>query len=370
VFHHQSRRKHPKEKAVKRAVLWIVVAALCLAQPSRDDYRAAYRAWWEADTNLEQDAAAGGPTVAERAGRLAEAAAKFAASHKAFLEGNAEDEAQQISWLEGAPLAEKSPALSTKSDTQFIAAETTAVTRTIETFANDQDTGMQRLSAALARERAALDALGVAVAQRKKAAEVVTDQMEQTRAKALEFSRTILEGFKEAAAGTGRESAAWSDYYRKIGEEAQGPATPITEVPAGVEAVTVNNPVPAPPTVTPLPLGRYLGPWIYQSNGEYHGLQPEFLDVMVHDDNGHVTGTVFGRFKLPPPGTGDPVLGFDFSGDLQSTRNQVFHLVTREGAKGTVELIPGDAVNLLEVKFETEERPGKVQKADAVLVKK
>jgi hypothetical protein len=48
----------------------------------------------------------------------------------------------------------------------------------------------------------------------------------------------------------------------------------------------------------------------------------------------------------------------------------VFNLVTSDGAKGTIELIPGSAFNLLEVNFQTEPKPGKVRQADVVLVKK
>jgi hypothetical protein len=63
-------------------------------------------------------------------------------------------------------------------------------------------------------------------------------------------------------------------------------------------------------------------------------------------------------------------LRFDFTGEFQPSRRQVFNLVTAEGAKGTIELIPGPAFNLLEVNFQTEPKPGKVRDADVVLVKK
>ena len=82
------------------------------------------------------------------------------------------------------------------------------------------------------------------------------------------------------------------------------------------------------------------------------------------------TGSAFARFKLPPGATGDPIVRFDFSGEFQPARRQVFDLVTAEGAKGTVELIPGPAFNLLEVNFQTEMKPGKIRQADVVLVKK
>jgi len=361
---------------VKRACLFTIVAVLSLAQRSRDDYRAVYRAWQQTDPNLEKEATAGGAPIAQRADRLAAEAAKSAAARKVFLEGSSEDEARQISSLEntGVIMAPESAATSTRSDTQFIAAETATVARTMDSFAKNPDAGIQQLRQALARERVALDALGPAIAQRKKAADAVNASagaMEQARTKALEQSQAMLEGLKDAMADTDREAAAWSEYYRKIGEGAQGTATPITQVPAGVPPAVLNNPIPAPPTVTPVPLTRYVGAWTFpQANGLFHGAQPEFMDVLVHEENGRATGSAFGRFKLPPGSNGDPVLRFDFSGDFQPTRRQVFDLVTADGTKGTIELIPGPAFNLLEVNFQTEPKPGKIRQADLVLVKK
>jgi hypothetical protein len=359
---------------VKRACLFTILAALCLAQRSRDDYRTVYRAWHQTDPNLEKEASAGGAPIAQRADRMAAEAAKSAAARKVFLEGSSEDEAQQVAWLENATLSPEAGTTSANTDAQLIASETATVTRTMDSFAKNPDAGIQQLRQALARERVALDALGPAIAQRKRAADAVNASagaIEQSRTKALEQSQAMLEGLKDAAAETGREAAAWAEYYRKIGEAAQGTATPITEVPAGVPPAVLNNPIPAPPTITPVPLARYVGAWTYpQVNGLYHGAQPEFMDVLVHEENGHATGSAFGRFKLPPGSTGDPVLRFDFSGEFQPSRRQVFDLVTAEGAKGTIELIPGPAFNLLEVNFQTEPKPGKVRQADVVLVKK
>ncbi len=359
---------------MKRAALLIVVAMLSLAQRSRDDYRAAYRAWREADPNLEREASVGGAPIAQRTDRMAAEAAKCAAARKTFLEGMFLDEAPEVSWLETAAWNPESPATSTKSDAQFVASETATVARTIDTFANNPDKGIQELRQALGRERLALDALSLAIAQRKKATDAVSassEAMEQARAKALDPSRAMLQGLRDAAEDTGREAAAWAEYYRKIGEGAAGTATPLTAVPAGVPPATLTNPAPAPPTVTPVPLARYIGAWtLPQTNRLFHGAQPELMDVLVNEENGKAKGTLFARFKLPPGSTGDPVLRFDFSGDLQPTRNQVFNLVTSDGTKGTIELIPGSAFNLLEVNFQTEPNAGKVRQADVVLVKK
>jgi hypothetical protein len=374
VHHYQSGRHCAKEAAVKRASLFALITVLCLAQRSRDDYRAAYRAWRQADPNLEHEAAEGGAPIAQRADRMAAEAAKSAAARKAFLEGSAEDEAQQVSWLENAAVTADTAATSTQADERLIVAETATVTRTSDAFANDPDKGIQQLRQALSRERIALEALGAMIGQRKKAAEAVNASagaIEQARTKALEQSRASLEGLKEAAADTARETAAWAEYYRKIGEGAQGTATPITEVAPGVPPATLNNPIPAPPSVTQVPLSRYTGAWTFPaSNGLYHGAQPEFFDVLVHEENGRATGTAFARFKIPQGSTGDPILRFDFAGTFQRSQRQVFNLTTTDGAKGTIELIPGTAFNLLEVNFQTEMKPGKIRQADVVLVKK
>lgn len=358
---------------MRRASL-AVVAVLCLAQGARDDYRAAYAAWRKTDPKLESEAWAGGAAVAQRADRMAAEAAKTEAARKAYLEGTIADQSQQVARLENAALSAEPAATNTKPDAQFIDTETARVRRTMETFATDPDKGIQQLRQALAREKEALGALGQAVAERQKSAdtaEMAAAVIGQSRGKALDQARALLAGLKEASAETAREAETWAEYYRKLGEGARGTAAPITQVPAGVAPATLENPALAPPSITPVPLARYIGAWTWpQTNGMFHGPQPEFIDVVVHEENGHITGTAFGRFKLPAGSTGDPVLRFDFAGELQTTRNQVFKLVTSDGTKGTIELIPGPAFNLLEVNFQTEPKPGKVRQADVVLVKK
>jgi len=359
---------------VRRAILFGILTALCLAQRSRDAYRAAYSTWRQTDQKLEMDAAQGGAPVAQRADRMAAEAAQSAAARKAFLDGTFSDEAEQIAWLETPLLNSDSTATDTKSDSQFIATESTTVNRTIDTFSNDPDKGIQQLRQALAREKIALDGLRLAVAARKKSADTVTAStavIAQARSKSAEQSRAMLEGLKDAIADNTREGEAWVEYYRKLGEGAQGTATPITVVPPGVPPATLTNPAPAPRTVTPVPLARYVGEWTFPAtNGLFHGPQPESIEVVVNEDNGHATGTLSARFKLPPGSTGDPTLRFDFSGDFQPTRNQSFDLLTSDGAKGTVELIPASAFNLLEVNFRTELKEGKIRQSDVVLVKK
>jgi hypothetical protein len=359
---------------VRRTGLFALVAVLCLAQRTRDGYHSAYNTWRQADPNLEREVSGGGAAIVQRADRLAAEAAKFAAARKVFLNASIEDQSQQIAWLESATPGPEPPATNTRNDAQFISSETARVTRTSDTFAADPDKGIQQLRLALARERSALDALGQAVAERQKSAEaedMAIAIIGQSRMKALEQSRAMFEGLKETAAAIAREAEAWTEYYRKLGEGAQGEATPITQVPPGVPPATLNNPAPAPAIATPVPLARYVGAWTFpQTNGLFHGPQPEFIDVLVYEENGRASGSAFARFKLPAGTSGDPVLRFDFSGNFQPTRIQTFTLTTSDGTKGTIDLIPGPAFNLLEVNFTTEAKPGKVRQADVVLVKK
>jgi len=240
---------------MRRAIFSSLLAALCLAQPVRDGYRAAYDAWRKADPKLESEAWAGGAPVAQRADRMAAEAAKTAAARKAYLEAAIADQYRQIGWLENAVLSAEPAAAYTKPDAQFIEAETARVGRTMDTYAADPDKGIQQLRQALAREKEALGALAQSVAERQKSADgadLATAVIGQSRGKALDQAREMMAGLKEASAETAREAEAWAEYYRKLGEGAQGAAAPITQVPAGVPGATLANPAPAPPTVTPV----------------------------------------------------------------------------------------------------------------------
>jgi len=102
----------------------------------------------------------------------------------------------------------------------------------------------------------------------------------------------------------------------------------------------------------------------------YHGPQPEFVDLVVREDNGRCEGRMVARFILPPGSAGDPVLRFEFSGEFKNSARQTFPLTTSDGASGTVDLIPGGAFNLLEINVQIAATPGKVRQANVVLIKK
>lgn len=386
VRHNQSGRSGPSAAAAKEREAvsgkvcgcGVLLAALCLfAQPSRDDYRAAYRNWREADPTLESDSGTGGAAIGSRANRAAGAATEYGAARSAFLNASAEEIDQRASRLEGAAAAASSLE-STQLLQDHVTAEIATVGRDIETYAGDADPGIQQLRQVLDRERLALGALSGALAESQKTAGVAQDKaaaVEEARLKALGAYRELSAGLKQTSAQIARETEGWTDYYQKLsdgavrqglpapapGPELPPPAPPKEEPPARRPG----------PSITPLPLPRYTGAWIYPSvNGLYHGLQPEFIDLVVHEDNGHASGTLFARFKLPPGAAGDAEMRFDFSGEFKNTRNQTFTLETSDGAKGTIDLIPGAAFNLLEVNFQAEARPGKLRQGNFVLVKK
>jgi hypothetical protein len=343
---------------MKKAAL-TVLACCVFAASSRDAYRASYRAWRQADPNLEKDAASAGAGFSGRVTAVAAQAAKFAAERGAFLRSAAEDRDKSLTPLDNRVPELKEPAGGVRDN---VSAAAGIVKKNLDTFANDPDPAIQRLKGMLDRENAALTALSKAVAEREAAAESVKAagaRLESARVKALNANQDVSGAIKLAADNADRESAAWVEYYKKLGEAGSGagPAVP---------AATSSTGKP----VTPLPLARYTGAWTFPSGGLFHGPQPEFVDLVVHEEGGHATGTLFARFKLAAGSKDDPVLRFDFSGDFKSTRVQSFILETSDGTKGTIELIPGPAFNLLEVNFLTDAKPGKIRQGNVVLVKK
>jgi len=150
------------------------------------------------------------------------------------------------------------------------------------------------------------------------------------------------------------------------------PAEARNSTPPPAAAARIVNPVSAPErtgVIPAVPLARYVGDWTYPaSGGIFFGVQPEAVDLEVHEESGRLLGSLTARFKTAAGIT--PDLQLTFAGDLRATRNQIFNAETSDGAKGTLELIPGNAYNLLEVNFQTEPKPGKLRLVNFVVVKK
>jgi hypothetical protein len=115
---------------------------------------------------------------------------------------------------------------------------------------------------------------------------------------------------------------------------------------------------------------RYVGAWTYPTVGaHFHGPQPESADLLVREENGQASGSLSARFRQPPGNATDPVVRFNFVGAFGNSRTQSFSITTTSGAKGTLELIPGPAVNLLEVNFTTDDKPGTIRQGNFLLIK-
>jgi len=347
----------------------LALAALMLGgQSGRDVYRDAYRVWRESEPNLERDAAAGAAQLSPRADRVAAEAAKYCSERRAFLDRFARDSEQKLAWLETPALP--APPLPAAGG-EYIAAQTAAVRRGIDTFANDADPGIQEVRAMLERENVALSALAASAAARQTAAEeadLASSAMEPARLKALELDRAFAAETRHAGEQAEAETPAWAEYYRLLADAARGVAR-SPSVPAARPVERAPRPIPSTSSITPLPLFRYTGEWILQPKGMYHGTQPDSVELAVREDHGHCAGQMVAHFILPAGG-GDPELRFEFSGEFQNTVRQTFALTTSDGAKGTIDLIPSGAFNLLEINVQIAANPGKVRQANIVLVKK
>jgi hypothetical protein len=362
---------------VKRGAAILIAAGCALAQEGREAYREAFRNWRQADPGLERDAATAGAALGARTEKVAQEAAKYAAAHKAFLDlqqGTMDASGRSLEPVAAAPETPES----TRNAELTVTSANNAAGASIEAIGNDPDRGLQQLRQSIEKERAALAALGSAIRDRQTAiatATQATEAVEQARTKLTSHYQSLAMSLEQASQETLRQGSAWADYYRTLSDGARGVqpggSAPATAPVTGVRPVSPAPAAPSGRSITPVPLSRYVGAWTYPvRNKLFHGAEPDFADLVVHEENGRAAGTLYARFKLPPGSSGDPTLRFDFLGSFQNARSQSFSLVTSEGATGTVELIPGPAFNLLEVNFSTEARPGKVRQANFLLVKK
>jgi len=347
-----------------------LAAAVLLAQNSRDSYRQAYDSWMQAQANLERDAGTEGDGLIPRIDRAAAAAASFQSIRAAYVKSTVEAAVQRRKALQAAATT-VAPEVAPPAMGQLVTAELQLDNRTITRFAEDKDRGIQQLRQSLERERDALAALNSSIQAREKsmaAASAATDALEKSRNQAAGAFTQQTAKAGEALASLDKEAAAWSDYYEKLTRAIQAanappppPPTPAVSAPA----------TPQSTSIPPVPLARYVGGWTFpMTNGLFHGLRPEFVDLVVHEENGHADGTLYARFRVPPGSAADPVVRFDFQGDFSPSMSQRFSIVSSDGTQGTVELIPGPAFNLLEVNFQAVPRPNKIATGNFILVKK
>jgi hypothetical protein len=354
-----------KLSRMRFAGTWICGAVSLIGQTSREAYRQDYDAWREVHANLERDAGSGGATLIPQVDRAAARVAAFGTNRAAYAKAAAQTAAQQRQILQ-AGTTRPSPDLAPSALAAMVAGELQTVTKTITRFADDRDRGIQQLRQSLERERDALAALNGSIEARQKAVATTlaaANALEQVRAQAAEIIGPETSALSQNSVQLEKETAAWAAYYEGLAKAIQIANAP----PPRVEVTTI---APRIDTAPGIPRARYLGAWTFPvSNGVFHGAQPEFVDLVVHDTNGRADGTLFARFKLSGGAT-DPLVRFDFQGDFGTAPLQRFQLMTSEGTAGTIELIPGPAFNLLEVNFVADPRQGKINVGNFILLKK
>lgn len=357
-----------------------------VAQQERDAYLGAYQSWRQADPTLERDAASTGAALGARADKVAAEAAKYYASRKTYLDAQHTAMEQRASAIEALPVAADFTIL----PVNFAATQGAIVAASINTIAAEPDRMIQRLRQSLELERSALIALNTALEDGQKSLEAVqrsSTAAEQARARLAERYKSLAADFQQDALKTVEAGNSWATYYRALSDAAssavtRGPA--LSSVVGPLRAPGVARPPaagepgsqplspplpPRAPSITPLPLYRYTGEWNYPSIGaQFHGTQPQSVDLAVREDGGQAKGTMVVRFQVPPGGVIDASMRFTFEGPFQQTRNQSFPLVTNTGARGTLELTPTSVFNMLQVAYKIEGNPPR--QGDFLVVKK
>lgn len=405
--------------------LWLLLivsggASCLLRAQSPDAYRDAFAAWQSASASLEVDAAKAGELLAVKTDAASPAAVKYEQARKAFFDAQStplKEAAQRLEPMQ--PPAESSAA---NAADDIVTNQEAVLAKTIAALASDRDEGLRQLRQALEKEHTALLAIRDAAAARKADAAAVqkaADAAEHARKSAADNLNAIASNFQQSADAETKLVAAWPAYYRSLAEGARGksasvtvsaiaparvaqppatnsptPRAPVIANPAQRASASSTAPRPANPTASgpvianpvlaspasgapaaagtvqpPVPLARYTGSWGWlQGVSNYYGEPPTMFDVIVKIDNGQVQGMVSAAFLVGR--SREPSVRFTFNGPLQATRNQIFSLKMSDGTTGTVELIPGPAFNLLEVKFNLDAAPKKVSTSDVTLLKK
>lgn len=243
---------------MRRGAAIVACAAVALwsayGQVSRDAYRLAYRNWRQADPNLEHDAGAGGPLLAQRAEQLTEQARNYGVERSAFLQQLADETQRGLAWIESP--ASVPPGMGNQAAAR-VAAEMLSVKRTVDAYANDPDPGLQRVRMILERENLTLSALNNAIQERQRKADEATAAMSAVKtaqAGALAKERDVIAALKQATAESDREKDAWLQYYRLVADAARGPEdAPATSLapPPTVATTVITTPAPEPPAPAP-----------------------------------------------------------------------------------------------------------------------
>ena len=258
------------------------------------------------------------------------------------------------------PLPDLAPA---RDEIRFVNREATTVGASVANFANDPDTAIQKLRQSFQIEQNALQALRTTILDRQQAEDKASQSASGANSPAPRPSSNTRTFPRPLAVGR-RDEPGDRRLGRLLCQTGRRRAGPVVDRCARRPAASASA-APRAPSITPVPLARYVGVWSYRPGPA--------LNISVRSrkwsmspcmkTSGHATGTFYARFKLPPGSTGDPVLRFEFSGDFKPTLKQTFKLTTAEGASGTIDLTPGVAFNELEVNFTTDAKPGRFTRA-------
>ena len=358
------------------AILCGLAAAAALCGQTRAAYEQTYRDWRQGDPNLERDAGTAGDALTPRTEKMAAGANKYVAARKAFYDAQRAALTETLKALEPFHLPVETEGA--KAADSYLSAQEASVTSSIQVFGSDPDRGIQQLRQALERERAALGSLRNAIQSRETAAEAAkqtNESADRARNGAADQIKAITASFEQSGEDALQLTEAWPAYYRALATGARGlgggdalPA-PSIRPSSSAPSATPSAPAASGRLNSAVPISRYTGSWSFLPGvSTYHGLPPVSFDVFVREEGGQIFGTVNARFIVS--GNADPAVRFDFSGPLKAARYQAFPLQTSEGGIGTVELIPGNAFNLLEVNYTMNGAPAKVRESDVILVKR
>jgi hypothetical protein len=326
-------------------LVWIGIgcSAAAWAQTDRENYRVPYLAWRQAAPALETDASAPTPTFAAEVGVAAQNAQTFFSARAAYLTAAQPNAAEQTAWA-SKPMASAETLLTTpQSVEQLLAVRAARLGNEMNVFkADDKDAAIRRVRQAMERERAALRALNDALTTRKTLlTELIegSDEAEIARATVFQVLNAANVRRTQVAEHVKREATAWDRYYADLATAA---VATTTATPAAAPAKILRA-----PTAGQIPMTRYTGEWLFPNKGLFFGPQPESVEMTIQESGGSITGTLSAKFLTPAR-----TVKFDFQGPVsQQTRTQTFAVQTDDGGMGSVELIPGSAINLLEVNF-------------------
>ena len=341
-----------------KQAIWIpaVCCVILSAQNSRESYRRAYSDWRQQDPNLELDLATPNSNpqlLAARVHSVVDAAQRYCAEHAAFLRASAEAFHKETARF-AEPVKIDSNITPGVDFHAFTAAEIKSDDTNLKIYEKDRSQAIAQIRQAIERERAALVSLNNTMDRRAAVstkASAAQDGAERARAAMAQDDIDLDQSILEDANLANLESQAWLDYYQQLANVVAPTVTPAA--------------VPAP-----LPSLEYTGDWTFSENGAFTGIQPEFADLAVHDDDGVVKGSFYARFRLPSGEKGDPTVRFDFSGLMTSEQTQHFALQTNDGEGGYIELTRGHTPSELEVNFYAPFKAVLVQQANLVMRKR